>query len=77
MCSSDLLCRAGGWVLIKTGKPAQDMRFDVPTIGLQTIENLKKRGAACLAVEAGKVILLDKPQVIDAADRAGIAIVGV
>jgi UDP-2,3-diacylglucosamine hydrolase len=71
------LCRAGGWVLVKVAKPRQDPRFDVPTVGVQTIENLKAAGAACLAVEAGKVILLDKPEVLAAADRLGIAIVGV
>ena len=71
------LCPAGGWTLVKLAKPAQDMRFDVPTIGLLTIQNMKAAGATCLAVEAGKVILLDKQQVIEAADKAGIAVVGV
>jgi DUF1009 family protein len=71
------LCRSGKWTLIKTAKPRQDVRFDVPTVGLRTIENLKAAGATCLAVEAGKVIMLDKPQVIAAAEKAGIAIVGV
>lgn len=71
------LCPKGGWTLIKTGKPHQDMRFDVPTIGLQSIESLKAAGASCLAVEAGKVILLDKPELLKAADAAGIAVVGV
>ncbi len=71
------LCRKGGWTLIKTGKPNQDMRFDVPTIGQQSIENLKAAGASCIAVETGKVILLDKPATLAAADKAGIAIVGV
>ena len=71
------LCRRGKWTLIKVAKPEQDMRFDVPTVGLKTIENLKAAGATCLAVEAGKTILLDKPQFIEAADKAGIAVVGV
>lgn len=70
------LCRMGGWTLLKIAKPAQDMRFDVPTIGLKTIENLQAAGAKCLAVESGRTILLDKPKLIEAADKAGICIVG-
>jgi len=67
----------GGWTLMKTARPNQDMRFDVPTVGLNTIENLKSSGATCLAVEAGKVILLDKPHLLETADRAGVVVVGV
>jgi DUF1009 family protein len=70
------LCRVGGWVLLKAGKHAQDMRFDVPTVGLQTIESLKSAGARSLVVQAGKVILADKPQFIEAAEKAGIVVVG-
>lgn len=70
------LCRKGGWTLIKLAKPGQDMRFDVPTVGPQTIERMREHGGTCLAVEAGRTILLDKPQLIEAADAAGIAIVG-
>lgn len=71
------LCRAGGWTLIKIAKPRQDMRFDVPTVGMNTIERLTEARAGCLAIEAGKTIMLDKPRMIAAADRAGLAIVGV
>jgi hypothetical protein len=71
------LCASGKWTLVKLAKPDQDMRFDVPTVGIATIEQLQAHGGACLAVQAGKVILLDKPQMIEAADQAGIAIVGV
>lgn len=71
------LCRNGKWTLLKVAKPNQDMRFDVPTIGLLTIANMKSAGATCLAVEASKVILLDKPELLAAADKAGISIVGV
>lgn len=71
------LCRRGKWTLLKVAKPQQDMRFDVPTVGLLTIENLHAAGATCLAVEAGKVILLDKPKLLEAADEAGVAVVGV
>lgn len=72
-----VLCRRGGWTLLKIAKPDQDMRFDVPTVGVNTIENLKAAGAACLAVESGRVIMLEKPQIIEAADRAGIAVIGI
>ncbi len=71
------LCKRGKWTLIKLAKPNQDMRFDVPTVGPQTIEKLKAAGGTCLAVEAGKTILLDKPAFLEAADKAGIAVVGV
>ena len=71
------LCKRGGWTLLKIAKPNQDMRFDVPTIGLNTIENLKANNAACLAVEAGKVIMADKPAIITAAQKAGITIIGI
>ncbi len=47
-----VLCRAGGWTLVKVAKPQQDMRFDVPTIGVDTIDNLHRAGARCLAIEA-------------------------
>jgi hypothetical protein len=71
------LARGKGWVLCKGSGKQKDPRFDVPTIGVQTIENLAKAGAKCLAVQVGKVILIDKPAVLAAADRAGIAVVGV
>jgi UDP-2,3-diacylglucosamine hydrolase len=69
------LCRAGGWCLVKVAKPQQDMRFDVPTIGVTTIENLHKAGARVLAIEAGKTILLDQTDVIELANRFGLCIV--
>ncbi len=69
------LCRAGGWSLVKVAKPQQDMRFDVPTIGVTTIENLYKAGAKVLAIEADKTILLDESDVIARADRYGLSIV--
>ncbi|MEM9420658.1 MAG: UDP-2,3-diacylglucosamine diphosphatase LpxI [Planctomycetota bacterium] len=67
----------GGWTLLKGAGPQKDLRFDVPTIGMQTIENLKAAGAGCLAVDAGRVIFVDKEDVLKAADDAGIVIVGV
>ena len=69
------LCRAGGWVLVKVAKPQQDMRFDVPTIGVTTIENLHKARGRVLAIEAGRTILLDQHEVVALADRYGLSIV--
>jgi UDP-2,3-diacylglucosamine hydrolase len=70
------LCRAGGWTLVKVAKPHQDMRFDVPTIGPHTIENLHRSGAAGLFIEAGRTILLEREQTLSLAERYGIAVVG-
>jgi len=61
--------------VVKIAKPNQDMRFDVPVIGVKTIEVMQAAGATCLAVDAGKCLLLDGEKVIEAADTAGIAIV--
>jgi DUF1009 family protein len=61
--------------VIKIAKPNQDLRFDVPVIGLRTIEVMQSAGATCLALDAGKCILLDREHLLDAANRAGIAIV--
>ncbi len=71
------LCKSGGWALLKGPKPDKDRRFDVPTVGAQTIESLKAAGGSCLAIASGSVILADKPKVIEAADNAGIAIIGI
>jgi len=69
------LCPRGGFTVVKVAKPQQDMRFDVPTIGIKTIENMKKSGGTTLAVEADKTIIIDEKDVVDLADRYGIAIV--
>jgi DUF1009 family protein len=69
-------CKAGGWTLIKTAKPNQDMRFDVPCVGPDTIKSLAKNGAKCLVVEAEKTIIIDKPDTIELADQMGIAVLG-
>lgn len=71
------LCRSGGWTLVKVAKPQQDMRFDVPTIGVVTIENVLKAGGKTLAIEAGKTIVIDQVDVIALADRHGLAIVAI
>jgi UDP-2,3-diacylglucosamine hydrolase len=60
--------------VVKIAKPSQDMRFDVPVIGVRTIEVMRAAGATCLAVDAGKCLLLDGDAVIEAANAAGIAI---
>jgi DUF1009 family protein len=70
------LCRAGGWVLLKAPMQKHDMRFDVPTLGLQTIENVVAARGACIVVQAGRSILADKPEFIKAADKAGIIVIG-
>lgn len=61
--------------VVKVAKPAQDMRFDVPVIGTRTLEVMQQAGATCLAIDAGKCLLLDGNGVIEAADRAEITIV--
>jgi UDP-2,3-diacylglucosamine hydrolase len=61
--------------VVKIAKPNQDMRFDVPVIGVKTIEVMQAAGASCLAVDARKCLLLDGQKVIDAANAAGIALV--
>jgi UDP-2,3-diacylglucosamine hydrolase len=60
--------------VVKIAKPNQDMRFDVPVIGVKTIDVMRAAGATCLAVDAGKCLLLDGDKTIAAADAAGIAI---
>src|ERR1039457_1836669 len=60
--------------VVKLAKPNQDMRFDVPVVGVATIEAMKRAGASCLAVDAGQCLLLDGDAVIRAADEAGICI---
>jgi DUF1009 family protein len=60
--------------VVKVAKPNQDMRFDVPVIGIHTIETMRKAGASCLALDAEKCLMLDKDAVIAAADEADIAI---
>jgi len=69
------LCPQGGFTVVKVAKPQQDMRFDVPTIGLGTIQSLIDAGAKCLAIEAGKTIIVDQPEVIRLADRHHLAII--
>jgi hypothetical protein len=59
---------------VKVSKPGQDMRFDVPVVGLPTIEQMRGAGATALAVDAGRTLLFDRAKLIELADGAGIAI---
>jgi len=61
--------------VVKIAKPNQDMRFDVPVIGVKTIEVMQAAGATCLALDTGKCLLLDGERVLEAADAAGVAVV--
>ncbi len=76
-----VIARAGqlagaGVRIVKVAKPNQDMRFDVPVIGVSTIEAMKAAGASILSVDAGKTLMIDGQAIIRAADEAGISIVG-
>jgi DUF1009 family protein len=61
--------------VVKVAKPNQDMRFDVPVVGVPTIQTMQRAGATCLALEAGRTLMFDPAAIIVAADAAGIAIV--
>lgn len=70
------LCEHGGWTHIKVAKPNQDMRFDVPTIGPQTIENLRRNGAKMLVVEADKTLVIEREKMLSTARKYGIVVIG-
>jgi DUF1009 family protein len=79
--TDDVITRAGalagrGTRVVKVAKPKQDMRFDVPVIGLATIRVMKDVGVSALSIDAGRTLVLDGSAVFAAADDAGIAIVG-
>ena len=76
-----VIARAGqlagaGVRIIKVAKPKQDMRFDVPVVGVPTIEAMKAAGATALSVDAGKTLMIDGEAIVRAADAAGITFVG-
>ena len=71
------LCSSGGFTVVKVAKPNQDMRFDVPTIGVGTLKTIHEAGGSVLAVEADKTIILDRKEVQQYADRYKIAVVAV
>ena len=70
------LSNGRGLVVVKVSKPRQDMRFDVPVVGLRTIQVMRRSNARTLAVDAGKTLLFERSAMIKEADEAGIAIVG-
>ena len=79
--TDEVIARAGrlagpGVCIIKVAKPNQDMRFDVPVIGVATVDALSAAGAAVLSVDAGRTVVLDGDRVFEAANTAGVAIVG-
>lgn len=69
------LCPAGGFTVVKIAKPQQDMRFDVPTVGMGTLEQMHDAGARVLAVEADKTIIIDQEAIQRTANHYGITIV--
>jgi DUF1009 family protein len=69
-------CKRKGWVLCKASNPNQDMRFDVPTVGVKTIENLHQHGGGALVLEAQRTIMLDRQQLLARADELGIVVIG-
>jgi DUF1009 family protein len=76
--TDQVIARAGqlagpGVAVIKVAKPNQDMRFDVPVVGVRTIEAMKAVGATALSIDAGKTLMIDGDAIIAAADEAGIA----
>jgi len=76
-----VIARAGdlagaGTCVVKVAKPNQDMRFDVPVVGVSTIVAMKTAGATALSIDAGKTLMIDGDAIVNAADQAGISIVG-
>ncbi len=76
------ICRGGelghgGVTVVKVAKPNHDLRFDIPCIGMRTVESLRIAQARTLAVQAGMTLILERDQVIAALDRAGIALIGI
>ena len=70
------LCKSAGWILLKASNPNQDVRFDVPCVGPDTIRSLAKNGGRYLVLEAGRTIIIDRPETIELANRLGITILG-
>jgi DUF1009 family protein len=79
--TDEVIARAGqlagsGVRIVKVAKPKQDMRFDVPVIGLATVQAMRLAGASALSIDAGKTLMFDRAELIKSADEAGITIVG-
>jgi DUF1009 family protein len=66
-----------GCVMVKVSKPGQDLRFDVPAVGVETVKSLQRVGAKVLAIEAGKTLLLEKDALLSAAESCGLSVVAV
>jgi hypothetical protein len=62
--------------VVKVAKPNQDMRFDVPVVGVPTVAAMREAGATCLCIETGRTLLFDREAMVAAANDAGIAIIG-
>lgn len=79
--TDETIARAGhlagdGVAIVKVAKPKQDMRFDVPIVGLATIQAMRHAGARVLSIDAGKTLIFDREAFVASADEAGIAVVG-
>lgn len=79
--TDETIARAGhlagpGVVIVKVAKPGQDMRFDVPVVGLATIQAMRHAGAALLSLDAGRTLMFERETLLQSADDAGIAVVG-
>ncbi|MFH1189280.1 MAG: UDP-2,3-diacylglucosamine diphosphatase LpxI [Candidatus Omnitrophota bacterium] len=77
--TDEAITRAGalskrGFVVVKAARPKQDMRFDIPLVGLDTVEAIVKAGGTALAIEADKTLLIDRRAILDLADEKGLAI---
>jgi len=66
----------GKLTVVKVAKPDQDMRFDVPVIGLPTIETMIEAGASCLSITTGKTLIFDREAMLERANDAKISVVG-
>ena len=79
--TDEVIARAGhlagpGVGIVKVAKPKQDMRFDVPVVGLATVQAMRTAGAVALSIDAGKTLMFERDDLIRSADEAGITIVG-
>ena len=77
--TDQMIRRAGkvggkGGVVVKVAQPAHDMRFDIPVVGMRTLQSLQKAGCSCLALEAGHAVVLERERFVSGADRLGIAV---
>jgi hypothetical protein len=79
--TDETIARAGrlagpGTRVVKVAKPAQDMRFDVPVVGVATIDAMRAAGADAISIDAGRTLVIDGPAFVEAADAAGVVVVG-